>query len=105
MFQVLGSNQSATLAHGNTCFISSHYQVIVIQLKEGQEAGNLADPRYKKVEANYEQKKEGEPYITAEFSSKDAKENTFTVGDKKYYSRSGVTESRRKRRKTGMSYL
>ncbi|XP_044163802.1 receptor-type tyrosine-protein phosphatase delta-like isoform X2 [Acropora millepora] len=77
----------------------SYYQVIVVQLKEGQDAGNPADPKYKNVRANYEQKKDGEPYITAEFSRKDVKE-TFTIGDDKYYSKSGVTESRRKRRET-----
>ncbi|XP_074611675.1 receptor-type tyrosine-protein phosphatase delta-like isoform X2 [Acropora palmata] len=76
-----------------------YYQVIVVQLKEGQDAGNPADPKYKNVRANYEQKKDGEPYITAEFSRKDARE-TFTIGDDKYYSKSGVTESRRKRRET-----
>ena len=79
------------------CFISSYYQVIVVQLKEGQDPGNPADPEYENVVASYDNKKEGEPYITAEFLSEVAEE-TFTIGDGKFYSRSGVTVSRRKRR-------
>ncbi|XP_068728210.1 receptor-type tyrosine-protein phosphatase delta-like [Montipora capricornis] len=74
---------------------ASYYQVIVVQLKERQKPGNPAD--YQKVVASYDNKKEGEPYITAEFL-REVAEETFTIGDGKFYSRSGVTDSRRKRR-------
>ena len=45
----------------------------------------------------YQDRVEGEPYITAEFSKKDANA-TFPVGDGKVYSRNGVKVSKRKRR-------
>ncbi|XP_068677575.1 receptor-type tyrosine-protein phosphatase delta-like isoform X2 [Montipora foliosa] len=80
------------LSNGET---ASYYQVIVVQLKERQKPGNPAD--YQKVVASYDNKKEGEPYITAEFL-REVAEETFTIGDGKFYSRSGVTDSRRKRR-------
>ena len=72
--------------------------MIVTPLKEDQDAGNPADAEYEKVTRNYDNQKEGEPYITAEFSKKVAG-TTFDVGDGKYYSRDGIsTEAKRKRR-------
>ena len=49
----------------------------------------------------YEYQEEGKPYITAEFSKGLFTTGQFPVGDGKYYSRNGVTESKRKRRATG----
>ena len=66
-------------------------------VKEGQDPGNSADSRYETVTRTYKNIVEGEPYITAEFSKKDAKA-TFPVGDGKVYSRNGVKDSKRKRR-------
>ena len=66
-------------------------------LKKGQEPGNSADSKYENVTRKYQDRVEGEPYITAEFSKKDAKA-TFPVGDGKVYSRNGVKVSKRKRR-------
>ena len=66
-------------------------------MKEGQGPGNPADSRYETVTRTYQDRVEGEPYITAEFSKKDAKA-TFPVGDGKVYSRNGVKDSKRKRR-------
>ena len=44
---------------------------------------------------------EGEPYVTAEFANKKSQvKPKFPVGDGKYYSKTGVTEERRKRRAT-----
>ena len=43
---------------------------------------------------------EGEPYVTAAFANKKSQRTKFRVGDGKYYSRSGVTQARRKRRDT-----
>ncbi|XP_015777605.1 PREDICTED: receptor-type tyrosine-protein phosphatase delta-like [Acropora digitifera] len=75
----------------------SYFQVIVMPLKKGQEPGNSADSKYENVTRKYQDRVEGEPYITAEFSKKDAKA-TFPVGDGKVYSRIGVKVSKRKRR-------
>ena len=70
--------------------------MIVTKLKE--DPGNPADPEYENVTRTYGEKEDGEPYITAEFSKKDAGK-TFVVGDGKYYSRDGIsTEAKRKRR-------
>ena len=66
-------------------------------LKKGQEPGNSADSKYENVTRKYQDRVEGEPYITAEFSKKDAKA-TFPVGDGNVYSRFGVKVSKRKRR-------
>ena len=66
-------------------------------LKKGQEPGNSADSKYENVTRKYQDRVEGEPYITAEFSKKDANA-TFPVGDGKVYSRNGVKVSKRKRR-------
>ena len=66
-------------------------------LKKGQEPGNSADSKYENLTRKYQDRVEGEPYITAEFSKKDAKA-TFPVGDGKRYSRIGVKVSKRKRR-------
>ena len=63
-----------------------------------QDPGNPADPEYENVTLTYGEQVDGEPYITAEFSKKDAGK-TFVVGDGKYYSRDGVfTKAKRKRR-------
>jgi len=66
-------------------------------MKKGQDPGNSADSRYETVTRKYQDSVEGEPYITAEFSKKDAKA-TFPVGDGKVYSRIGVKDPKRKRR-------
>ena len=66
-------------------------------MKKGQDPGNSADSRYETVTRKYQDRVEGEPYITAEFSKKDAKA-TFPVGDGKLYSRIGVKDPKRKRR-------
>ena len=67
-------------------------------VKKDQNPGNPADPKYETVTRTYDNQKEGEPYITAEFSKTDAG-TTFDVGDEKYYSREGIsTEAKRKRR-------
>ena len=66
-------------------------------VKKGQDPGNSADSRYETVTRKYQDSVEGEPYITAEFSKKDAKA-TFPVGDGKLYSRIGVKDPKRKRR-------
>ena len=71
--------------------------MIVIPLTKRKDLGSPADAEYKTIKRKYEDQVEDEPYITAEFS-KDESRTTFTVGDGKYYSRSGVTEARRKRR-------
>ena len=71
--------------------------MIVIPVKEGQDPGNSADSQYETVTQKYQDRVDGEPYITAEFSKKDAKA-TFPVGDEKVYSRDGVKDSKRKRR-------
>ena len=71
--------------------------MIVTPLKTGQDPGNTADTKYKNVTRTYENQLEGEPYLTAEFAKQDAT-TTFTVGDGKYYSRNGITETRRRRR-------
>ena len=72
--------------------------MIVTPLKKDQNPGNPADTTYETVTRTYDNQKEGEPYITAEFSKGDAG-TTFVVGDGKYYSRDGIfTEAKRKRR-------
>jgi len=73
--------------------------MIVIPLKEGQVPGNSADTKYESITRKYEDQVEGKPYITAEFANKGrGSRDTFPVGDGKYYSRSGITDARRKRR-------
>ena len=69
----------------------------MVPLKEGAEAGNSADSKYETVTLTYQNKEEGKPYTTAELSNKNAR-TSFPVGDGKFYSRNGVTESKRKRR-------
>ena len=71
--------------------------MIVTPLKTEQDPGNTADTKYENVTRIYEDQVEGEPYITAEFAAEDAG-TTFTVGDGKYYSRNGITYTRRRRR-------
>lgn len=71
--------------------------MIVTPLKEGQDPGKSSDERYVTVTRNYDDQEEGEPYITAEFAN-DKSRTKFPVGDGKYYSRDGVTDTRRKRR-------
>ena len=56
--------------------------------------------KYETVGLTYEDREEGKPYITAEFG-KGVVTTEFPVGDGKYYSRNGVTNSKRKRRATG----
>ena len=73
--------------------------MIVLPLTEGQDPGRSSDKKYETVTRNYDNQKDGEPYITAEFAN-DKNRAEFPVGDGKYYSRNGVTEARRKRRAT-----
>ena len=77
----------------------SYYQIIVVPLKEGKDPGKPSDKEYVKVIKRYEDKSEGEPYITAEFSNDNKQSKTFPVGDEKYYSRGGGSGvvARRKR--------
>ena len=71
--------------------------MIVITLPKGAEPGNPADEKYRNVTRVYDDQLDGKPYITAEFEREESR-TTFTVGDGKYYSRSGVTYAKRKRR-------
>ena len=71
--------------------------MIVISLIKQQDPGNSADFKYQTITRKYEDQVEGEPYITAEFASSWSR-GSFTVGDGKYYSRSGISETKRKRR-------
>ena len=71
--------------------------MIVITLSKGTVPGNSADDKYQNVTLVYNDQVEGEPYITAEFEREESR-TTFTVGDGKYYSRSGITDVKRKRR-------
>ena len=80
-------------------FIFSKYQVIVMELTDGQDQGKSSDPKYAKVTRKYEDRKAGEPYVTAEFANNKEKRTSFPVGDGKYYSTEGVTDAKRKRRK------
>ena len=75
--------------------------MIVTPLKEKDDPGNTADAKYETVVLKYEDQEEGKPYITAEFPKGLVTTGQFPVGDGKYYSRSGVTDSKRKRRATG----
>ena len=75
--------------------------MIVTPLKgKEDDPGNSADAKYETVELTYDTQQEGKPYITAEFP-KDTFKTEFPVGDGKYYSRNGVTDSKRKRRAAG----
>ena len=78
-------------------FCCSYYQIIVVRKWAG---GNPADEKYESVTLTYDTQEDGKPYITAELAQDDsAKSRTsFLVGDGKYYSRIGVTDSKRKRR-------
>ena len=78
----------------------SYFQIIVTPLKEKDDPGNTADAKYETVGLTYKDREEGKPYITAEFR-KGLFTTEFPVGDGKYYSRNGVTDSKRKRRATG----
>lgn len=80
-------------------FIFSKYQVIVMELTDGQDQGKSSDPKYAKVTRKYEDRVTGEPYVTAEFANNNEKRTSFPVGDGKYYSTEGVTDAKRKRRK------
>ena len=71
--------------------------MIVMPLTKEKDLGNPGDAKYKTIKRKYEDQEKDEPYVTAEFS-KDESRTTFTVGDGKYYSRSGETEARRQRR-------
>ena len=82
-------------------FIFSKYQVIVMELTDGQDEGKSSDPKYAKVTRKYEDRVAGEPYVTAEFANNNEKRTSFPVGDGKYYSTEGVTDAKRKRREGG----
>ena len=71
--------------------------MIVLQLTEGQDPGSSANRIYEIIDRKYEDQVEGQPYITAEFE-RDETRTAFTVGDGKYYSRSAITEAKRKRK-------
>ena len=80
------------------CHVATRYfRMIVITLPKGAESGNPADEKYQNVTRVYDDQVDGEPYITAEFEREESR-TTFTVGDGKYYSRSGITDAKRKRR-------
>ena len=70
-----------------------------MELTDGQDQGKSSDPKYAKVTRKYEDRKAGEPYVTAEFANNKEKRTSFPVGDGKYYSTEGVTDAKRKRRK------
>ena len=71
--------------------------MIVLQLTEGQDPGSAASRIYEIIDRKYEDQVKGQPYITAEFA-RDESRTVFTVGDGKYYSRSAITEAKRKRK-------
>ena len=73
--------------------------MIVTTLTDGQDPGKSSDEQYVKVKRNYDNQVKGEPYITAEFAN-DQSRTSFPVGDGKFYARDGVTEAKRKRRKS-----
>ena len=80
------------------CHVATRYfRMIVITLPKGAEPGNPADEKYQNVTRVYDDQVDGEPYITAEFKREESR-TTFTIGDGKYYSRSGITDAKRKRR-------
>ncbi|KAJ7357701.1 hypothetical protein OS493_023835 [Desmophyllum pertusum] len=84
---VLKLERKEFLSNGNR---TSYTQIIVKQLKEeGQNIGTSTDQKYaaKDIVKDYENRVDGEPYITAEFDY-DKGEESFTIGDEKYYSRS-----------------
>lgn len=76
-----------------------YFRMIVITLPKGAKPGNSADEKYQNVTRVYDDQVDGEPYIAAEFEREEAR-TTFTVGDGKYYSRTGITGIKRKRRAT-----
>ena len=71
--------------------------MIVLQLNERQDPGSSANRSYEVINRKYEDQVKGQPYITAEFARNESR-TIFTVGDGKYYSRSAVTEAKRKRK-------
>ena len=71
--------------------------MIVLQLNEGQDPGSSANRSYEVINGKYEDQVKGQPYITAEFAKNESR-TIFTVGDGKYYSRSALTEAKRKRK-------
>ncbi|KAJ7375922.1 Bone morphogenetic protein 1 [Desmophyllum pertusum] len=84
---VLKLERKEFLSNGNR---TSYTQIIVKQLEEeGQNIGTSTDQKYaaKYIVKDYENRVDGEPYITAEFNYDKGKES-FTIGDEKYYSRS-----------------
>lgn len=80
-------------------YLFSYYRMIVILLTEGEEPGKSSDKKYVTVTRTYDNQVDGEPYITAEFANNEER-TEFPVGDGLYYSRDGVTETKRKRRAT-----
>ncbi|KAJ7357696.1 hypothetical protein OS493_023829 [Desmophyllum pertusum] len=84
---VLNLGRKEFLSNGNRI---NYTQIIVKQLEEeGQDIGTSTDQKYaaKDIVKDYENRVDGEPYITAEFDYDKGKES-FTIGDEKYYSRS-----------------
>ena len=73
--------------------------MIVLQLNEGQDPGSSANRAYEIINRTYEDQVKGKPYITAEFV-RDESRTVFIVGDGKNYSRSAITEAKRKRKDT-----
>ena len=74
-----------------------YFQMIVIPLAKGNDPGNPADIKCQTITPRYEDQVEGELYITAEFKKDDSRA-TFTVRDVKFYSRSALSDDKRKRR-------
>lgn len=72
-----------------------------MELTDGQDQGKSSDSKYAKVTIKYEDRKAGEPYVTAEFANNNEKRTSFPVGDGRYYSLEGVTDAKRKRREGG----
>ncbi|KAJ7373402.1 hypothetical protein OS493_012995 [Desmophyllum pertusum] len=84
---VLKLERKEFLSNGNRI---NYSQIIVKQLEEeGQDIGTSTDQEYaaKDIIKDYENRVDGEAYITAEFDYDKGKES-FTIGDEKYYSRS-----------------
>ena len=80
-------------------FVCRYFQMIVLHLNEGQDPGSSANRAYELINRTYEDQVKGKPYITAEFV-RDELRTVFIVGDGKNYSRSSITEAKRKRKDT-----
>lgn len=82
--------------------VCRYFQMIVLQLNEGQDPGSSANRTYEIINQKYKDQVKGQPYITAEFA-RDESRTIFTVGDGKYYTRSSTTEFEGNRKRKDMS--